>query len=187
ARGVDRAVGQASGTHHRHGQRGVQDDGPSSHVHGRNFGPTAGATFGGSWEFSVEPAKTGLKRDALGEFTDFSQAHPSGDRHICSLEAPTPPAASSSSANGGCQAPSRGGGRPYRRPGRDQLLRLPVPRNLTDSSQGGGRERPDAVERPGIGTERSHAVRRLKWIIALPVVVLLLVTAGTWTHFHVLP
>ena len=29
-------------------------------------------------------------------------------------------------------------------------------------------------------------MRRLKWIIALPVVVLLLVTAGTWTYIHVL-
>jgi polyisoprenoid-binding protein YceI len=29
-------------------------------------------------------------------------------------------------------------------------------------------------------------VRRLKWIIALPVVALLLVTAGTWTYIHVL-
>jgi len=29
-------------------------------------------------------------------------------------------------------------------------------------------------------------VRRLKWIIALPVVVLLLVTADTWTYIHVL-
>ncbi|HZQ78580.1 MAG TPA: YceI family protein [Acidimicrobiia bacterium] len=29
-------------------------------------------------------------------------------------------------------------------------------------------------------------MRRLKWIIALPVVALLLVTAGTWTYIHVL-
>jgi len=29
-------------------------------------------------------------------------------------------------------------------------------------------------------------VRRLKWIIALPVAVLVLVTAGTWTYIHVL-
>jgi polyisoprenoid-binding protein YceI len=35
-------------------------------------------------------------------------------------------------------------------------------------------------------TERPIAVRRLKWIIALPVVALLLVTAGTWTYIHVL-
>ena len=33
ARGVDGAVGQAPGAHHRDGQRGVEDDRSSSHVH----------------------------------------------------------------------------------------------------------------------------------------------------------
>src|SRR5206468_551225 len=54
-------------------------------------------------------------------------------------------------------------------------------------SQRPGREPPDSVGRtsPLTGTERP-IVRRLKWIIALPVVALLLVTAGTWTYIHVL-
>src|SRR5581483_1140588 len=50
-----------------------------------------------------------------------------------------------------------------------------------------GRERPVPVEEPSrVERKGQIAVRRLKWIIALPVVALLLVTAGTWTYIHVL-
>jgi len=41
-------------------------------------------------------------------------------------------------------------------------------------------------ERYATPIERVTAVRRLKWIIALPIAALLLVTAGTWTYIHIL-
>ena len=53
------------------------------------------------------------------------------------------------------------------------------------SSQGGASLRPDAV-RDAAPHRKADAVRRLKWIIALPIAVLVLVTAGTWTYIHVL-
>src|SRR5581483_11707959 len=116
--GVDGAIGESAGARHRYGQRGVQDDGPSARVHGRNFGPPAGGTFGASCELSVELGAIPPNGAFSGNSQTSRSRSPAGPVTFVPVQAPAPPAGPPRRTADG-QAPDRGGGRPYRRPGGD--------------------------------------------------------------------